>query len=352
MAEPSCTGPDFERTRYVRTPYLCRLANESVTAIHPITQGEWAIGRDPHRCKIVVPAEFRAVGRVHARLLCDAAGSISLQDCHANGTFVNDERLANHDLRQMRPGDVITLAGVRASKPARCTYTLTDQPAELSCATTTNDLLSENAMILALMANPVGTSPLRLDEELRAIDQAILAAKYRDQLDLRQIGALRLSDLQAAVLRHAPSIVHFSGHGSTDGAIILSDDRGDAVTVPPTALTNFFRHVTPPLRCVVLNACFTRRQAKAIAAHVPCVIGMSRAVSDEAAIIFSVAFYQALAYGHSVRKGFDLAKNAIDIQRYSTAMGGRKEASTPVLLSRDGVAERLCFTYDRATRTA
>lgn len=37
--------------------------------------------------------------------------------------------------------------------------------------------------ILFLAANPEDTSRLRLDEEIRAIDQSSLLAKYREQFD-------------------------------------------------------------------------------------------------------------------------------------------------------------------------
>jgi hypothetical protein len=326
--------------------YLSRLGSVGAVAIYPITQGEWMIGRDPNVCRIVVPAEFGAVGRVHARFVCDAVGACQVQGLHANGTYVNDKLLNDADLYPVRAGDVITLAGTRASKPARCSYTLTEHPMQLPRVPSTNDLLGENATILALIANPAGTSPLRLDEEMRAVDLAILAARYRDQLDMRQCSALRLSDLQAAVLRYTPSIVHFSGHGSPQGSIILAADDGKAVPVPPAALSNFFRAMSPPVRCVVLNACFTRIQGRAIAKHVPCVIGMSRAISDTAAIHFATGFYQALAYGYTVKKAFELGRNAIEIQGAAVAHLGRREAVTPVLLADPDVADRLRFTYD------
>jgi len=45
--------------------------------------------------------------------------------------------------------------------------------------------------ILFLAVNPLDTTRLRLDEEVRAIDQALRQANYRDQFDLRQHWAVR-----------------------------------------------------------------------------------------------------------------------------------------------------------------
>jgi len=55
---------------------------------------------------------------------------------------------------------------------------------------------------------------------------------------------------------------------------------------------------------VALNACFSSEQAKAIAENIDCVIGMSSAISDEAAINFSTGFYLAIASGRSVQNAF------------------------------------------------
>ena len=65
---------------------------------------------------------------------------------------------------------------------------------------------------------------------------------------------------------------------------------------------------------MVLNACYSKVQADAIANHIDTVIGMSTAIGDEAAISFSAAFYQALAYGRSLRTAFKLACIQIDME--------------------------------------
>src|SRR5687768_14148363 len=73
--------------------------------------------------------------------------------------------------------------------------------------------------ILFLAANPSDGTRLRLDEESRAIDQALRQAEYRDRFEIRQHWAVRIADLQGHLLRHQPHIVHFSGHGSKTSEI-------------------------------------------------------------------------------------------------------------------------------------
>ncbi len=170
------------------------------------------------------------------------------------------------------------------------------------------------AIILFLAANPSTTTRLRLDEEVRAIDQALRQADYRDQFDLEQHWAVRVADLQELLLRHQPHIVHFSGHGSQAGQLLLEDDQGRAFAVPPDALSRLFAILCDRVRCVVLNACYSEPQAQAIAAHIDCVIGMPDAIGDAASLNFAASFYQALAYGRDVQTAFDLGCNRIDLQ--------------------------------------
>ena len=190
--------------------------------------------------------------------------------------------------------------------------------------------------ILFLGANPSDTTRLRLDEEVRGIDQALRLAQYRDRFDLIQQWAVRVGDLQGLLLRHQPHIVHFSGHGSEDGQILLEDNAGQAHPVSPRALSNTFAALNDNIRCIVLNACFSEIQAKALAENIDCVVGMSTEIGDEAAISFASAFYQALAYGRSVSTAFKLGCVQIDLESLD-------EQNTPQLLAQRADPAQVVF---------
>jgi hypothetical protein len=184
--------------------------------------------------------------------------------------------------------------------------------------------------VLFLAANPRDTDQLRLGEEVRTIDERLRGADFRDRFDLVQHWAVRFEDLSEALLRHRPHVVHFSGHGSMAGAIILEDADGRSSEVAASALGDLFGILEDNLRCVVLNACYSAKQAGAVADHIDCVIGTTRAISDPAAIRFAGGFYRALGYGKSVGTAFALGQNEIDL----AALG---EADTPKLLAREGI---------------
>ncbi|MCP4539780.1 MAG: PQQ-binding-like beta-propeller repeat protein [Chloroflexi bacterium] len=180
--------------------------------------------------------------------------------------------------------------------------------------------------ILFLAANPTDTTQLRLDAEIRAIDQALRQAEFRDHFDIKQHWAVHVGDIQELFLRHQPHIVHFSGHGSPSSEIILEDNAGDSYIVPAKALNDLFSVLKDNIRCVVLNACFSEQQAAAIAQHIDCVVGMSRAIGDDSAISFATAFYRALGYGRNVETAFKLGCLEINLENLD-------EQDTPQLLT-------------------
>ena len=184
--------------------------------------------------------------------------------------------------------------------------------------------------ILFLAANPTDTDPLRLDKECRTIEERLLGAPFRDRFELVSRWALRVQDIQAALLRCRPEIVHFSGHGGTDGSIALENSSGGTQAATTEALVTLFQLLKETVRCVVLNACHSDVQARALSQHLDCVVGMSTSIGDEAAIAFSSAFYQALACGECVDAAFRFGQNQIQLE-------GLGEELTPTLHLRTGL---------------
>ncbi|NJL47882.1 MAG: CHAT domain-containing protein [Leptolyngbyaceae cyanobacterium SM2_5_2] len=185
--------------------------------------------------------------------------------------------------------------------------------------------------LLILAANPANTNRLRLEEELRDIDEGLRRAQYRDQFTLTQRLAVRPRDIQRALLEETPQIVHFSGHGEGQAGLVFEDDTGQAQLVSGTALADLFAlfadatQFPDPIQCIVLNGCYSQVQAEAIAEYVPYVIGMTQAIGDRAAIDFAVGFYDALGAGHSVEFAFNMGRAAI-------GLAGKSESATPILL--------------------
>ncbi|MEM9090516.1 MAG: AAA-like domain-containing protein [Cyanobacteria bacterium P01_F01_bin.53] len=183
--------------------------------------------------------------------------------------------------------------------------------------------------ILILAANPSDTSRLRLPEEVREIQEGLALSEGRDRFKVVSQWAVRTDDLRRALLRYEPQLVHFSGHGTGEQGLVFETDAGKAKLVSSTALARLFR-LCPSVECVLMNACYSEPQAKAIGKHIDYVVGMNDAIGNRASLEFSVGFYDALGYGRSVPDAYEFGLSAIDLD-------GLKETATPVLKVREGV---------------
>ncbi|BAZ20595.1 WD-40 repeat-containing protein [Kalymmatonema gypsitolerans NIES-4073] len=184
--------------------------------------------------------------------------------------------------------------------------------------------------ILILAANPQGTSRLQLDKEVREIDEGLRRASKREQFRLEQKWAVRQRDFYRAILDYQPQIVHFSGHGASVDGIVLGNEADEPAFLNADALASMFKlFATKGVECVLLNACYSEVQAKAISQHVNYVIGMNRTIGDKAAIAFSVAFYDALAAGQQIEFAYELG---------CSVLMSYLEQQTPVLLEKDQIS--------------
>ncbi|MBD2213992.1 CHAT domain-containing protein [Nostoc linckia FACHB-104] len=173
--------------------------------------------------------------------------------------------------------------------------------------------------ILILAAIPHG---LRLDKEIRGIEEAIRRAANRDLFEIRIRTAVRPQDIRRAIAEEEPQIVHFCGHGLEDGSLLLEDDGGNDKPIVPEGLASLFELHADYVECVVLNACYSEKSAMAITQYINYAIGMNQTIEDKAAIVFAQGFYDGLSYKKLTEKdvfqrAFDEGKVAINLENIS-----------------------------------
>ena len=181
--------------------------------------------------------------------------------------------------------------------------------------------------LLILTANPsqLGSTPLRVEAEVRLIEEALQRSHHRDRFKIATKLAIRTTDLRRALLDHRPQIVHFCGHGTGEKGLVLETDTGQMQLVPNEAISQLFAAFEAgEIECVLLNACYSDVQATAIHQHVDCVIGMNQPIGDRAAIDFAEGFYDALGASSPYDEAFRVGVNAI-------ALSGSREDTIPVL---------------------
>jgi hypothetical protein len=125
--------------------------------------------------------------------------------------------------------------------------------------------MSPGTKILFVSADPTDGARLRLGEEIREVRERLQLSSLRDGFELMERHCLRPVDLTQAIFDTDPDIVHFSGHGSSEGSLLLEDKNGVAHPISPDALEAVFELFSNKIFCVVLNACYSTAQAEAIA---------------------------------------------------------------------------------------
>lgn len=196
--------------------------------------------------------------------------------------------------------------------------------------TVDNDL-NKRDVILFLASNPTDTAKLQLEKEFVRVSTSLQKSTF----DYKLVAEFATTPiiLQQAILAHRPRIIHFSGHGENGdlrtGGIYLQDAHSNGQLVSGTALANMFKIFASRLKIdvVLLNACYSEEQARAISQYIPYVIGMNEAIDDNAAIEFSTGFYQSIATESDIVFAYELAVNMIQLQ-------GLEDDKIPVLFKR------------------
>lgn len=135
--------------------------------------------------------------------------------------------------------------------------------------------------------------------------------------------ALTIDMLQDSILTEKPNIIHFSGHGTSNGkfkkkegyrtlhfpeksGIIVQDEEGNPKIINTKAMANLFKLFSEDkdmnIDVVILNACYTEELAIELSKYVPYVIGVKSEIQHKAAIEFTFGFY----LGVSKNKNYDL----------------------------------------------
>jgi len=177
--------------------------------------------------------------------------------------------------------------------------------------------------ILAVFANPRGSDPLRLGAEDRVIHECLKLSKYRDNISFDVLHAATIHDVRRALLSKEYHIVHFSGHGTGNG-LAFENELGQTRLIPQDALAEFLSAYSPPIECVILNACYSATQGRLISLGVPFTISMDGAISDEGATEFTRGFYDAIGAGKDIEFAYQEGCRTIKLM-------GLPDGLTPVL---------------------
>lgn len=177
--------------------------------------------------------------------------------------------------------------------------------------TQTSTTSTPTAVLVFLGANPRDTSKLALDKERYRVEQALGRAALGRQAQVQAFTGASIEALRDIVRSYKPAVLHFSGHGNANGELLLEGAGGAAEPLNGEALGAWLETRRERPRLLVLNACHGARNALPLARAIDVVIGMSSAVTDDAAVTFSREFYSELGAGETIDQAFHSARAAV-----------------------------------------
>lgn len=177
----------------------------------------------------------------------------------------------------------------------------------------TFELPNKKTKILVLTSSPVNLNPLQVELECKEIKRSINYTRNLDKYELIQEYATTIEDLEKLLREFQPNIIHFSGHGQKSG-IYLEDSNQQSKIVDGASLLRLFNFYSDTVECVILNSCYSEKQAQYISMAIPFVIGTKSEIKDEAAINFSKTFYSSLADGNTYEESFELGYIRVSLE--------------------------------------
>jgi hypothetical protein len=145
---------------------------------------------------------------------------------------------------------------------------------------------------------------LRIDAEQRAFN-AVLKVSGTSAGRVRQLPAAKLEDVISSLSDRKYHLIHFSGHGASDGIFLdCSHEDGASALIDVEALKRVLRLGAPSLTIAVFMSCFSSDLAENLIAEVPWILGVMGEADDETCVAFVEQFYTALLAGHSIEGAY------------------------------------------------
>jgi hypothetical protein len=203
--------------------------------------------------------------------------------------------------------------------------------------------------VLGMIANPGGDwEPLDTERERRRIDEALKPLQQAGKVNFCWVPGQTAEHLVDMISKGEWHVFHFIGHGGafaasegedeggTEGYIVLADEDSGAREVPASDLQFYLQGPYGQPRLVVLNCCESAREGTTrltspattlVRAGITSVVAMQFPISDQSAVKFAEAFYDALVTDKPIEAAITHARIKIQVR-------SRVEWGIPVLYTR------------------
>lgn len=215
--------------------------------------------------------------------------------------------------------------------------------------------------LLVAAAAPHNVQALDATHELSIVQAALAEWTTNGVVQLQCVNHATVAKVSEAMRQFRPHAFHFVGHASftqEQGCLLLENEDGSARPVNERTFREFFVGC-PDTRLVVLNACQTATTSvrqplvgmapRLLQRQLSAVVAMQYPIADTTSLIFTRAFYRALALGYPLEAAIAEARRGI----YLEVGGQTLEWGTPVLFLRaeDGQLFQVNHTEPRQSST-
>lgn len=169
--------------------------------------------------------------------------------------------------------------------------------------------------ILFIYSTPSGKMMLNFGHEIKRIKEALKTSNYRDRNKFEFVveEAVEADKLFRLLRNQKADFIHIALHGSKRKGLLFENSFGQEYAISAEDMKDTFelltmRHKT---HCVILNACHSEDEAAAVSVFTGYAIGNRESMPDEAAIVFTRAFYEMIFDGEDVEYAFKVAVMAL-----------------------------------------
>lgn len=149
--------------------------------------------------------------------------------------------------------------------------------------------------ILFITSNP--NDKPRIKSEFDNIKSTIGNSIVRNELNLLSpVCDVNYISLLIQLRDHEPTVLHYSGHGDTNGLCFSNPNTGETQIILNEDMKDIFEKRFHYLRLVFLNSCFSSHQAQLISAYNIYVLGIDdQEIHNQTAQHFAECFYVGFA---------------------------------------------------------
>lgn len=160
--------------------------------------------------------------------------------------------------------------------------------------------------MLFIASSPTDQDRLRIDQEMREIQQKVRMAEHRDALRFEYAVAAQPADLLQRLNEVKPHVAHFSGHSGAAG-LAMEDADGRTRILSPADLATLLAVSSERIRLAIFNSCESAEHAADAVVHLDAAIGMEESIGDASAKVFAGQLYSSIAFGLPLATAFEQA---------------------------------------------